>query len=57
MEAYEYEWQKEVDRYHALGYIKAVEEWHQDGCRKPLSYYLDAWQNRQMEKYGTAHEV
>lgn len=25
------EWQKEVDRYYAEGYVKAVEEWHQDG--------------------------
>lgn len=57
MESNDYAWQKDVDRYHAEGYVKATEEWRQDGSRKPLSYYLDYWQNKMMEEYVTAHEV
>lgn len=51
------EWQKEVDRYYAEGYVKAVEEWHQDGCSKPLGCYIGYWESHQIDEYIKEHEI
>lgn len=50
------EWQKKVDRYYAEGYVKAVEEWHRDGCSKPLSCYISYWESHQIDEYVNDHE-